>query len=83
MAEAGESSKNQSSIAIQKPSKTFKCADYNVAGICALRETELLMTRLLLDEENITPSFDTQYDQNTYVCGRVGDHRVVVACLPS
>ena len=68
---------------IVKNSETFKCTDYNVAWICALRDTELLAARLLLDEEHRAPSYSTQHDQNTYICGRIGEHMVVVVCFPS
>ncbi|KAL8904950.1 MAG: hypothetical protein Q9207_002944 [Kuettlingeria erythrocarpa] len=61
---------------------TFKCADYNVAWICAL-EIELFAARVLLDEQHATPSYNTNYDRNTYICGKIGEHKVVVACLPS
>ena len=63
--------------------KTYQCADYNVAWICALFDTELLAARLLLDEQHGTPSYSNQYDQNTYVYGSFGEHKVVIACLPS
>jgi hypothetical protein len=63
--------------------KRLACTDYNVAWICALPDLELLAARVLLDEEHATPIFDTKYDQNTYTCGLVGGHRVVLACLPS
>ncbi|KAI9714139.1 MAG: hypothetical protein M1812_006467 [Candelaria pacifica] len=85
MAAPGSSSMNEggSSFKIARGSKTFKCADYNVAWVCALRDPELLAARVLLDEEHITPPYDTQYDRNTYICGQVNEHKVVVACLPS
>ena len=71
-----------SSFKIVQKSETFKCTDYNVAWICALRDTELLAARLLLDEEHRAPSYSTQHDRNTYIYGRIGEHMVVVVCLP-
>jgi hypothetical protein len=35
----------------------------------------------LLDEEHDTPPSDA-HDTNIYTCGRVGEHNVVIACLP-
>ncbi|KAL8643086.1 MAG: hypothetical protein Q9226_008433 [Calogaya cf. arnoldii] len=85
MAESSTSSSigGASPFKIVRGHATFKCADYNVAWICALRDTELLAARILLDEEHNTPQYDTKYDQNTYICGKVGEHKVVVACMPS
>ncbi|KAL8651856.1 MAG: hypothetical protein Q9210_003030 [Variospora velana] len=73
----------ESSFKIVRGHGAFKCADYNVAWICALRDTELLAARGLLDEEHTTPPYDTKYDRNTYICGKIGEHKVVVACMPS
>ncbi|KAL9015118.1 MAG: hypothetical protein Q9173_000258 [Seirophora scorigena] len=73
----------ESSFKIVRGHGTSKCADYNVAWICALRDTELLAARGLLDEEHTTPPYDTRYDRNTYICGKIGEHMVVVACMPS
>ncbi|OMP84216.1 hypothetical protein BK809_0000148 [Diplodia seriata] len=56
--------------------------DYNVAWICALPDVELDPARLMLDDEHTTPSIDRNFDDTTYICGRVEEHRVVVACLP-
>lgn len=62
--------------------KIYKCADYNVAWICALRDTELLAARVLLDEQHTTPAYNSHYDRNTYIYGRYGEHNAVIACLP-
>ncbi len=85
MAESGTSTLTEggSSFKIARGTRTYECADYNVAWICALRDTELLAARILLDEEHNTPAYNTQYDRNIYICGKFGEHKVVVACLPS
>ena len=85
MAASGTTSLTESGSAfkIVRGTQVYKCADYNVAWICALSATELLAARVLLDEEHIAPSYNTEYDRNTYICGKVGEHRVVVACMPS
>ncbi|KAL8983784.1 MAG: hypothetical protein Q9205_002071 [Flavoplaca limonia] len=85
MAESSTSSSTEasSSFKIVRGHGTSECADYNVAWICALRDTELLAARVLLDEEHTTPPYNTEYDRNTYICGKIGEHKVVVACLPS
>ncbi|KAJ6287080.1 hypothetical protein J3E71DRAFT_388606 [Bipolaris maydis] len=54
--------------------------DYTVGWICAL-PVELAAAEELLDEEHETPEYDTR-DTNIYTCGRVGNHNVVIACLP-
>jgi hypothetical protein len=83
LVKVGESSAPASFKKDRNKTKRLACADYNVAWICALPDTELLVARVLLDEEHVTPIFDTKYDRNVYTCGLVGGHRVVLACLPS
>jgi nucleoside phosphorylase len=57
------------------------CRDeYTVGWVCAL-PVELAAAQELLDEEHDTPPTDT-HDTNIYTCGRVGEHNVVIACLP-
>ena len=58
------------------------CDDYHVAWICAIADLELLPARLMLDEEHPTPPYNTYYDENTYVCGSINGHAVVVATCP-
>ncbi|KAF2629467.1 purine and uridine phosphorylase [Macroventuria anomochaeta] len=54
--------------------------DYTVGWVCAL-PVELAAAQEMLDEEHDTPPYDA-HDTNLYTCGRVGEHNVVVACLP-
>ncbi|KAH7077157.1 hypothetical protein FB567DRAFT_477751, partial [Paraphoma chrysanthemicola] len=54
--------------------------DYTVGWVCAL-PVELGAAQEMLDEEHDTPPYDTQ-DTNIYTCGRLGEHNVVIACLP-
>jgi nucleoside phosphorylase len=58
------------------------CADYHVAWICPVANLELLPALLMLDEEHPAPPYDTHYDENTYVCGTIKGHAVVVATCP-
>ncbi|KAF2624855.1 kinesin light chain [Macroventuria anomochaeta] len=58
------------------------CDDYHVAWICAVADLELLPARLMLDEEHPVPPYDTHYDENTYICGSISGHAVVVATCP-
>jgi len=60
----------------------LRCGDYHVAWICPVADIELLPARLMLDEEYLTPPYDTHYDENTYVCGAINGHTVVVATCP-
>lgn len=85
MADSGTppSTENVSSFKIARKPRTYKCAEYNVAWICALPDTELLAARVLLDEEHHTPPYNTQYDRNTYVFGKFEKHKIVIACLPN
>jgi nucleoside phosphorylase len=55
--------------------------DYTVGWICAL-PTETAAAQGMLDERHgnlISP----QHDTNNYTFGRIGDHNVVISCLPS
>jgi nucleoside phosphorylase len=54
--------------------------DYTVGWVCAL-PVELAAAQEMLDEEHRTPQIDA-HDTNIYTCGRVGEHNVVIACLP-
>lgn len=55
--------------------------DYTVGWICAL-PLEMAAAKLMLDA--IHPSLPRPpTDQNTYIVGNIGDHNVVIACLPS
>jgi nucleoside phosphorylase len=54
--------------------------DYTVGWVCAL-PVELAAAQEMLDEEHHTPRCDA-HDTNLYTCGRVGEHNVVIACLP-
>ena len=63
-------------------SKQFGCSDYHVAWICPVADVELLPARLMLDEEHPAPPYNTHYDDNTYICGSISGHMVVVATCP-
>lgn len=54
---------------------------YTVAWICAL-PLELAAAKFTLDELH-PPVKQRPHDDNTYTLGRVGEHNVVIACLPS
>jgi nucleoside phosphorylase len=54
---------------------------YTVGWICAL-DVELAASMVMLDYE--LPSLtQAEGDANTYILGRVGEHDVVLTCLPS
>ena len=54
--------------------------DYTVGWICAL-EAELAASQAMLDEEH-PDLLQAENDTNTYTLGRIGQHNVVLACLP-
>jgi nucleoside phosphorylase len=62
--------------------RQLRCSDYHVAWICPVADIELLPARLMLDEEHSTPPYDTHYDENTYICGAINGHAVVIATCP-
>lgn len=53
---------------------------YNIGWISAL-PLELAAAQCMLDERH--ESLPTPNDPNTYTFGRIGDHNVVLACLPA
>ena len=55
--------------------------DYTVGWICAI-QTEVVAACELLDEEHPPLSAGSSHDNNAYTLGRIGDHHVVIACLP-
>lgn len=63
-------------------SKRLSCADYHVAWICPVSDVELLPSYLMLDEVHSCPSYNTQYDDNTYIFGTIVGHKVVIATCP-
>ncbi|KAF5612634.1 Pfs domain protein [Fusarium sp. NRRL 25303] len=54
--------------------------NYSVGWICAL-DIELTAAECMLDEPHGTCDQDT-HDSNTYILGRIGEHNIVLACLP-
>ncbi|KAN0080826.1 hypothetical protein V8E54_004030 [Elaphomyces granulatus] len=59
----------------------FANNDYTVGWICAL-QAELAASQAMLDEEH-SDLLQAENDTNTYTLGRIGQHNVVLACLPS
>src|SRR5271163_2422643 len=55
--------------------------DYTVGWVCAL-PIELAAAQFMLDEEHCGLPQDDD-DDNAYTLGRIGEHNVVLACLPS
>ncbi|KAL3484491.1 purine and uridine phosphorylase [Aspergillus germanicus] len=56
-------------------------SDYTVGWICAL-PIEMAASRTMFDE--LHPSLiQDEADTNTYTLGRIGEHNVVLVCLPS
>jgi len=54
--------------------------EYTVGWVCAL-SVELAAAQEIFDEEHETPQSET-HDTNIYTCGRIGEHNIVIACLP-
>ncbi|KAF2818280.1 purine and uridine phosphorylase [Ophiobolus disseminans] len=59
-----------------------KPEDYTIGWICALHE-ELVAAQAFLDEEHDPPAQVSRHDANDYTLGRIGQHNVVIAVLPS
>ena len=61
--------------------RRLQAKDYTVGWICAL-PIELAAAQEMLDEEDECPS---QYspDSDLYTLGRIGNHNIILACLPA
>ncbi|KMU77168.1 Pfs [Coccidioides immitis RMSCC 3703] len=65
------------------PPAMLSRGDYTVGWICAL-PLELAAAQAILDTIHEEPLLDPDSnDDNGYVFGSIGDHNVVIACLPS
>ncbi|KAJ5737299.1 uncharacterized protein N7483_002424 [Penicillium malachiteum] len=59
---------------------TLSHDDYTVGWICAL-PLEMAAAKVMMD--TIHPSLPSpSTDQNTYILGNIGEHKIVIACLP-
>lgn len=56
--------------------------EYEVGWVCALPK-EMTAARAILDEEYEPFKSDGTQDTNSYVLGRIGEHNLVIACLPA
>ncbi|KAI9683265.1 MAG: hypothetical protein M1822_006130 [Bathelium mastoideum] len=56
--------------------------DYTVGWISAI-STEYVAAQVFLDAKHEGPKYTHQHDNNDYTLGRIGNHNVVVAVLPS
>jgi nucleoside phosphorylase len=65
-----------------QPSARVEKVEYTVGWICAL-DCELAAAKAMLDEiDEHIPEQDMS-DHNIYELGRIGSHRIVIACLPA
>lgn len=55
---------------------------FTVGWICALQE-EYEAACTMVDEELEGPEYAEPNDSNTYFFGRIGQHRIVIVCLPA
>lgn len=60
--------------------RTLNHGDYKVGWVCAL-PLEAAAAEAMLDEQH-GPLSQHPSDHNSYILGRIGNHNVVVACLP-
>ena len=63
------------------PPAMFSNNDYTVAWICAL-PLEMAAAKGMLDKIH-TDLPKHLHDHNIYTLGRIGEHNIVIACLPS
>src|SRR5215469_2524700 len=63
------------------PRRRLLREEYSVGWVCAL-PIELAAAQVMLDEEHQHLGQDPN-DTNLYTLGRIGEHNVVIACLPA
>jgi nucleoside phosphorylase len=63
------------------PRRRLRREEYTVGWVCAL-STELAAAQEMLDEEHDDAERD-EHDNNLYSLGRIGEHNVVIVCLPA
>ncbi|KAJ5490498.1 hypothetical protein N7453_011323 [Penicillium expansum] len=68
---------------MSEKAREFSHSDYTVGWICALPQTELVAAGAMLDDEHPVLQAADPNDINSYLLGRIGDHNVVIACLPA
>jgi nucleoside phosphorylase len=64
------------------PSTSLPNEDYTVGWICAL-PLEAAAAAAMLDEIHEKPRKQPSNDHNIYTLGRIGEHNVVISCLPA
>jgi nucleoside phosphorylase len=69
-----------STIHFSMASEALARNDYTVGWVCALPKELIAATAMLDDRHPDLPK--PPNDQNAYTLGRVGEHNVVIACLP-
>ena len=75
------SSENKRREADKSPCPTkFTHNDYNVGWVCALPKEQTAATAMLDQRHADLPK--PQNDHNTYTLGSIGNHKVVITCLP-
>lgn len=60
----------------------FSNDEYTVGWICALQDEFDVATAMLTHEHGIPQSLP-EHDNNAYILGEIGEHKIVVACLPA
>lgn len=61
--------------------RRLRIEDYTVGWICALPIEQAAAAEMLDEEHQVLPQHPT--DNNVYTFGRIGEHNVVIACLPA
>src|SRR5256885_15753624 len=67
---------------IPVPTSKLHNNEYTVGWICAL-SSEKAASEACLDDFHGQPQYKHPMDKNSYSLGRVGNHNVVIGCLPT
>lgn len=67
-------------MAIQTATEPRTHNEYTVGWVCALPKEQAAATAMLDQRHGVLPKPPT--DHNTYTLGSIGNHNIVIACLP-
>lgn len=65
-----------------KERRSYPPGEYTVGWIAALADTERVAAEAMLDEVHAPLRVQAKHDENNYTLGGIGEHKVVIACLP-
>ncbi|KAM0231634.1 hypothetical protein ACHAP5_011003 [Fusarium lateritium] len=76
----GDESVNQDTFKKRRRDEVLTHNDYTVGWVCALPKEQTAATAML--DSTHSPLSKPENDNNSYTLGSIGEHNIVIACLP-